>query len=221
MHRERIQPINTLLVPKGSQYELLLPDGTRVWLNAASSLQFPSQFGAAERRVVLNGEAYFEVKKDRSKPFFVMINDGSALKVLGTHFNISSYKEDAVVKTSLLEGAVSISKAGNQVILAPGQQAVTRELGPIRLNPSFNEEEVMAWREGKFQFTNAGIATVMNQVSRWYDVDITYQGTVSQKFNGTIVKGTPIEKIFEMLSLTNEVSFEKNNNHVIVKPAKK
>jgi hypothetical protein len=213
--------VNTLLVPKGNQYELELPDGSRVWLNAASSLKFPAKFTDSERRVELDGEAYFEISKNKSKPFYVLMNDGTELKVLGTHFNISSYKEDGVVKTSLLEGAVQLQRDASKLVLSPGQQAIGRAIGGLRHNNSFDEEEVMGWREGKYKFQNADIRLVLNQVARWYDVTIQYEDEIHAKFNGIILKSNGIDKIFDLLSLTQAVSFTRNGQNIIVKKAKK
>ncbi len=163
---------NTLTTPRGGQYRLTLPDGTQVWLNAASALRFPTAFVAAERVVELTGEAYFEVAKDASKPFLVKATGGTDVKVTGTHFNVNAYEEEAVSTVTLLEGAVTV----NQQKLAPGEQA-TRQNGRIRVTTA-DVDQAVAWKNGFFSFNDADIKTVMKELERWYDVKVKYEAGV-------------------------------------------
>ncbi|HEY0176031.1 MAG TPA: FecR domain-containing protein, partial [Pedobacter sp.] len=161
-------PDNTITTPSGGQYQLVLSDGTKVWLNAASSLKFPAHFLKGKREVELTGEAYFEVAKNAASPFIVKAADQQVL-VLGTHFNIKAYQDENTVKTSLLEGRVNISLAGQTATLLPGQEALNRHNGQIGVHEA-DVEESIAWKKGLFQFNNAGIEEVMKQVARWYNV---------------------------------------------------
>ncbi|HEY0175648.1 MAG TPA: FecR domain-containing protein, partial [Pedobacter sp.] len=165
---------NTVVTPRGGQYQIVLPDGSKVWLNAASSLKFPTAFSGNTRYVELTGEAYFEIAKNKSMPFIVKSDDQS-IEVLGTHFNINDYREEPEVKTTLLEGRVKASSGKGTVFLNPGQQAVVSKAdnsGNIKVLKDVDMEEIIAWKNGNFQFNNADIETVMRQISRWYNVDI-------------------------------------------------
>jgi ferric-dicitrate binding protein FerR (iron transport regulator) len=209
--------INTLTTPRGGQYEVVLPDGTRVWLNAASSLKYPTAFTGNERRVELTGEAYFEVSKDARKPFFVKTTN-QTVAVLGTHFNINSYADEAATKTTLLEGSVKVTGNMNQltVKLKPGQQAVNT-ISSIDVKPDADIDEAVAWKNGKFLFRNTDLCTIMRQLSRWYDVDVEYQGNVAQKhYRGRISRNVPVSEIFQILK-TSGINFTINGGKIIVK----
>ncbi len=171
--------MNTLTTPRGGQYEVVLPDGTRVWLNSATSLTYPVIFPGKERRVELTGEAYFEVAKNAANPFFVKTLS-QTVEVLGTHFNINSYRDEKSVKTTLLEGSVKVTGNENRqmVKLSPLQQAVNIS-GDLKIVDDADIEEALAWKNGKFLFRNTDLQTVMRQLSRWYDVDIEYQGGIT------------------------------------------
>jgi transmembrane sensor len=196
---------NTIATPRGGKYQLNLPDGTKVWLNAASSLKFPVNFAANERRVELNGEAYFEVSKNRQRPFHVKTT-GQDLEVLGTHFNINSFKDEVETRTTLLEGAVKIlpynyhSNLANPVeaILKPGQQAV---LGSQGLNiVKADVGEVMSWKNGMFQFNDTELSSIMRQASRWYDVDVVYEGKIPAiRFSGEVSRRVNAAAFLDML----------------------
>ncbi|OQP61127.1 hypothetical protein A3860_05255 [Niastella vici] len=172
---------NTMTTPKGRQYQLQLPDGSKVWLNAASSITYPTAFTGKERSVILTGEAYFEVAKDKSKPFRVNVNNQSQVEVLGTHFNINSYGDDGKIKTTLLEGSVKVISYEGKVVIKPGQQAqVSSAPQPgnkkgIAVNTNVDLEMVMAWKNGSFQFDRTPLSQVLNQLSRWYDVQVVYE----------------------------------------------
>lgn len=192
---------NTIFTPKGGQYQLILPDGSKVWMNAASSLHFPTAFVEHERIVELDGEAYFEVAKNALKPFIVKLKNGINVQVLGTHFNIMAYVEEKEMKTTLLEGLVKVSRGAAVAMLKPGQQAFAQAGNTgagIRVDKNANVDEAVAWKNGIFQFNNADLKTVMRQVARWYDVDISYEGNLPEKrFTGKMARNL---KAAELLS---------------------
>lgn len=194
--------LNTLTTPRGGEYEITLPDGTRVWLNAASSLRFPTAFAAGERTVELSGEAYFEVAEDKSRPFNVKVNN-MQVRVLGTHFNIMAYNDEASVKTTLLEGAVKISNAGTDALLKPGQQAnIDKGRQNIRVQEA-DLEEVMAWKEGLFHFDGDDLPSIMRKIGRWYDVEISYDGAIPDShFTGVISRNNKLSQVLEVLELS-------------------
>ena len=170
---------NSINTPNGGQFQITLADGTKVWLNSASSLRYPTSFPGEKRVVELTGEGYFEVAHNAKQPFLVKVND-MEVAVLGTHFNINSYSDEPSVKTTLLEGKVKVSKAGNYILLNPGQQAVVSPLqNEIRIANDVDLEEVVAWKNGRFLFNSANIETIMRQVARWYDVDISYESKIN------------------------------------------
>lgn len=207
--------MNTVSTPRGGQYQLLLADGTKVWLNAASSLKFPAAFTGKERRVELSGEAYFEVSKNPAKPFIVHSSQQEVL-VLGTHFNIKAYEEEGMVRTSLLEGKVNISAHGELASLVAGQEAVQKTNGDIRVKEA-DVAQSISWKNGLFQFNNASIEEVMLQLSRWYDVEVSYEGKPPVKqFTGTISRQVGMKEILSMLSYTG-VRFNVKNNQILVK----
>lgn len=194
---------NTMTTPKGRQYSLLLADGSKVWLNAASSITFPTTFTGNERKVEITGEAYFEVAHNAGKPFIVSVN-GMNVEVLGTHFNVNAYTDEATIKTTLLEGSVKVTKNGKEQILAPGQQANLDSNAEFTLIKDADTEEAMAWRNGNFYFKNVDITTVMRQLSRWYDMEVYYQGKVPDlKFNGEIGRTLTLKEVLEGLAFTN------------------
>jgi len=208
--------MNTLTTPRGGQYEVVLPDGTRVWLNAASSLKYPVAFVGNERRVELSGEAYFEVSKDAHKPFFVK-TASQTIAVLGTHFNINSYADEAATKTTLLEGSVMVTGNNNQLMvkLKPGQQSVNT-INNIEVKADADVDEAVAWKNGKFLFRDTDLHTIMRQLSRWYDVDVEYQGNVVQKhYRGRISRNVPVSEIFQILK-TSGINFTINGRKIIV-----
>jgi ferric-dicitrate binding protein FerR (iron transport regulator) len=208
--------MNMLTTPRGGQYQVVLPDGTKVWLNAASSLKYPTAFTGNERRVELTGEAYFEVSKDPSKPFNVK-TASQTVTVLGTHFNINSYTDEGATKTTLLEGSVRVTgNTGQSVKIKPGQQAINA-LNSIEINENANIDEAVAWKNGKFVFSNTDLQTIMRQLSRWYDVDVEYQGKTEQKhYMGRISRNVPVSQIFEILK-TSGLNFTINGRKIIVK----
>lgn len=189
---------NTVSTPKGGQYHVILPDGTGVWLNAVSSIKFPTSFANKERNVEITGEAYFEVKANAASPFTVKAGETN-VRVLGTHFNVMAYADEVSVNTTLLEGRVKVFAGENASTIMPGQQAVTAK-GMIHV-ADVDVEEAVAWKRGYFYFKDADVKTVMRQISRWYDVDVEYKGTDSETaFSGKMYRNVNISKVLEMLS---------------------
>lgn len=212
-----IIPTNMIATPRGGQYSVVLPDGTKVWLNAASSLKYPTAFPGTDRRVELTGEAYFEVVKNAAKPFFVK-TASQTVEVLGTHFNINSYADEKTTKTTLLEGSVRVTgNTGQQGLkLKPGQQAAATGK-EIRMVADPDIDEAMAWKEGKFMFRDADLQTIMRQLSRWYDVDVEYQGEmVTRHYRGRVSRNVPVSQVFQILK-TSGVNFTINGRKIIVK----
>ena len=204
--------INTLSTLRGQNYEVRLPDGTKVILNAASSIKYPSSFlGALNRKVELTGEAYFEVAKDKVHPFLVN-SKGQTVEVLGTHFNISAYPDDNLSKTTLLEGSVKI----NNQLLKPSQQfirsATTEQI--VTVNP----DEAVAWTQGYFMFNDEPLENILSRIARWYNVEIIYknQEIKKKKFLGSITKYDKLSKTLNLLAKTKDVSFEITGNKVFV-----
>ncbi len=209
---------NKVSTPRGGQYQVVLPDGTRVWLNASSSLYFPARFTGRERNVQLKGEAYFEVAKHKHMPFIVQVNEMS-VKVLGTHFNIMAYEDEPDINTTLLEGAVAVSSLTHVKILKPGQQAnLKRETGSIGVK-NVNTSEAIAWKNGNFTFTDDSIETIMRKISRWYDVDVRFTGNLSDKsFAGSVSRYEQVSEVLKMLELTGTIHFKIEGRRITVMP---
>ena len=203
---------NTITIPNGGQYQLILADGTKVWLNAASSLKFPTAFPGKQRTVELTGEAYFEVAKNKNQPFNVK-TPTQTVQVLGTHFNINAYSNEPFVKTTLLEGSVNVSSAGGSLLLKPGQQALLNNSGLATLKDDVDTDEAIAWRNGLFQFNDVDIKTIMRQVARWYDVDVEFKGQVpAYTFHGKIsrnLNASTVLKIFELSGINFTIEGRK------------
>ena len=196
--------INILATPKGGQYEVVLSDGTRVLLNAASSLQYPTAFQGQERVVLLTGEAYFQVAKDAARPFFVE-TENMRVQVLGTSFDIMAYDNEPTVRTTLLEGKVrEVGEGGDSLTLAPGQQAVLQRSGNRLTKEPVDTDEVVAWKEGLFLYSSrVDIPTIMRQLERWYDIDVHYEGKIpEQTFYGGIQRNFPLSKVLSILERT-------------------
>ena len=191
---------NTVTTPRGGQYQLGLSDGSKVWLNASSSIHFPTTFNGKERTVELTGEGYFEIARNTAMPFSVIVN-GIRVHVLGTHFNINAYHDEPVVRTTLIEGGLKVVAAEQTVLLRPGQQAVAGgDSRSLKLDPGADLEEVMAWKNGIFNFKNQDIEVIMRQISRWYDVEVVYEGKRPEgHFSGMISRNTPAYTVLKML----------------------
>ena len=211
---------NTINTPRGGQYKINLPDGTKVWLNAASSLTYPSQFTAKERRVELSGEAYFEVasqvltnSKGNSKIPFIVKTQNQEVEVIGTHFNVKAYNDDNDSETTLLEGKVKVVgysngvKSNEEKILNVGQSAIWNN-GKIVIE-AVNTEKAIAWKDGKFAFSGENIKDLMSNISRWYNVEVAYDGDVSEvNFEGSISRYETISEVLRKLELTGTVHFK-------------
>ncbi|WP_316814016.1 FecR family protein [Pedobacter heparinus] len=227
---------NTISTPRGGQYQVNLPDGTKVWLNAQSSLTFPTVFTGNRRLVRLKGEGYFEVAKlqiskgpeskdGRKKMPFMVVADKQTVFVYGTHFNVNSYADEGSTKTTLLEGSVDVSSVVERqqaskaifkiATLKPGQQAEFSN-GRLKVQPA-DVEEAVAWKNGKFRFSNENIESLMRKVARWYDVDIEYKGKISKEgFGGQVSRSRNVSEILEVLQLTRLVHFEIEGRRIIV-----
>jgi transmembrane sensor len=210
---------NTIATPKGGEYQLMLPDGTKVWLNAVSSLRYPVFFTGSERKVELSGEGYFEVTKNVTRPFVVSAN-GTTIQVLGTHFNVNAYSDEATIKVTLSEGSVRVvppttSVKNADVRLIPGQQAQVDPSGRITSGTA-DLETALAWKDGLFVFKQAPIEEVLHQVSRWYDADIDDRVNISEHFNATIPRNVPVSKLLHLLEGTGSVHFKIDDKKITV-----
>lgn len=208
---------NTLYIPKGGQYQIILPDGTKVWLNSDSKLNFPVAFREKERRVTLTGEAYFEVHPMKSTPFIVVTRNQS-VEVLGTHFNINAYEDEQVISTTLLEGSVRVSNllTKDAKMLTPGQQSKLSGNGAIAVR-EVNAEEVVAWKNGYFLFDNEDLSAILRTISRWYDVEIEFHYTGKhEKFGGTFSRSSELRDILNNLQELGNVHFRIDKRKIIV-----
>lgn len=212
---------NTITTAKGKQYQLVLADGTIVWLNAGSSLRFPTTFMGNERNVELNGEGYFEVAKNAAAPFHVSIpGRNTIVEVLGTHFNINAYDDETSIRTTLLEGSVRLVKAGGQTaMLKPGQQGKTDDhSAAIQVLKNINTDQAVAWRTGLFDFDGDNIDDIMRQLSRWYDMEVSYgQAVPQQHFTGSIRRQVNLSEVLHMLEVAGGIKFTINGKKVTVR----
>lgn len=211
---------NTLVVPKGEYYNITLPDGTKVWVNAMSKLKFPERFGDSERLVELEGEAFFDVAREEDRPFIVVSNK-IHIKVLGTSFNVNSYNTN-YIRTSLVTGSVMInSDKGDSQVLKPGERADFTK-GVLSIKKADLKRE-MAWKNGEFFFREENIVNVMNEISRWYDIDVTFAGDIDfeSSYSGNVGRHEPLPKVLEVLSFVGELSFSIKDNKIIVENKKK
>jgi len=219
-----VNPVyNTLFNPKGSEIiNLTLNDGSKVWLNSGSSISYPVVFSGAERKVQITGEAYFEVTHDLKKAFIVE-KDDMEVQVLGTNFNINAYDDEDDIKVTLLEGSVKIENGLESKVITPGQQVIIKENAEMLVRNSVNLEAVIAWKNGRFVFEEENIQSVMRQISRWYNVEVTYEGEVTnEKFVGVISRSRyqNISKILDLFEKTGIVKFSIDGEKVTVKPNK-
>lgn len=207
---------NTVSTPNGGQYQVILTDGTKVWLNAASTLKYPTKFVGKERTVELNGEAYFEVAHNANAPFKV-INKNQTIMVLGTHFNINCYDDENFVKTTLLEGSVKVTNTQTQqtAMLLPGQQTVLAA-NQFRVKKA-DTRSTIAWKTGYFRFNDEDLYVIMNQIARWYDVEISYNGDFSNmSFGGYISRNKSINEILSLMEVTKSIKFKIEGRKIIV-----
>ncbi|WP_050982030.1 FecR family protein [Mucilaginibacter paludis] len=213
---------NQIATYKGGEYQITLADGTKVWINAASALKYPTRFTGNYRTVELTGEAYFEVAKNKHLPFKVL-SKGQVVEVLGTHFNINTYGDDGLIKTTLLEGSVKISAPGKTALLKPGQQARLDTLpqktgGHIKVVENIDTEDVVAWKSGAFVFDNSHIQQIMLQIARCYNANINYEGIKPQlTFTGVIKKSSDINDVLELIERAGDAQFKVNGKTITVK----
>lgn len=216
---------NTMTTPRGGQYRLTLPDGTNVWLNAASSIRYPTAFTGRERNVFITGEAYFEVQQNAAKPFTVNVNNRQTIEVLGTHFNINAYDDEPSVNTTLLEGSVRLrplSTVNGQpsTVLSPGQQAqLINTHEPVRVISKADIEQVMAWKNNLFRFDSADLKKVMRQLARWYNVDVEYEkaAPVNEQFFGEMQRNLNLSQVLNGLAGMG-VHFRIEGRKLVVMP---
>lgn len=208
---------NTLSNPRGSKViDMALADGSHVWLNAGSSVTYPIAFMDNERNVTITGEAYFEVAHDKTKPFRVTKGD-MTVEVLGTHFNVNAYDDEEDIKVSLLEGSVKVSGNQHSLIIQPNQQAIVTN-NNVSLNKKADMEEVMAWKNGRFVFSNSDLQAIMRQVMRWYDVEVVYAGNMPQRFfTADLSRQTNLSELLKVLEVS-KVHFKIENKKLTVLP---
>jgi ferric-dicitrate binding protein FerR (iron transport regulator) len=213
----RVIQYNTLTTPRGGQYQLVLPDGSKVWLNAASSIHFPTAFTGKERKVEITGEVYFEVAKNANMPFIVK-KDNAEIQVLGTSFNINAYQDEPVIKITLLKGSVKVSQlmTHDSQLIKPGQQAdIDKKINRIKVSEA-NIDEVIAWKNGLFHFEGDDMPSIMRKIARWYDVKVTYENTIpSGHYTGVISRNTNLSAVLKMLELSG-VHFKIDGMNILV-----
>ncbi|NCI46467.1 FecR family protein [Sediminibacterium soli] len=208
---------NTLSTPRARQFQLSLPDGTKVWLNAASSITYPTAFTGQERTVTVTGETYFEVTPNKKLPFFVRYRD-KKVEVLGTHFNVNAYDEENESRVTLLEGAVTVHNGNDIGQLVPGQQAVMGKTSGIHVRDAVDVDQVMAWKNGQFDFRDTDLKTLMRQLMRWYDVDVSYQQGVPERFfTADVSRDKNLSSVLKILEL-NKIHFKIEDKKIIVTP---
>lgn len=208
---------NTVATTNGEHFEIELPDGSMVWLNAASSIRFPTAFVTAERKVEITGEAYFEVAKNKNKPFIVKTNHAE-VQVLGTHFNVMNYEDEPVSKTTLLEGSIKYTTKASSVTLKPGEQSQLYRNGEVKVATGFEAEDVIGWKNGSLHFENMDIQSIMRQLARLYDVEIVYNRKVSDRFYADLPSRSNLSDVLKVLELTGKVAFDIQGKKIIVNP---
>lgn len=214
----RYNNYNTITTPRGGEYQVKLPDSSIVWLNSASSLKFPVRFAADSRKVILTGEAYFEISRNAKAPFIVEV-DGMRVEVLGTSFDVMAYTDEDVIRTAVAAGSVRASMGKDAPLVYPNQQASFPRKGGTASVGCADMEEVLAWKEGKFRFHRTDIRTIMRQIARWYNVEIDYRGDLSGvRLYGTMSRKESASQMFELLEQTGRVRFSTEGDRVAVMP---
>lgn len=209
---------NTISTPRGRQFQMMLSDGTHVWLNAASSITYPATFTGNERRIKVSGEAYFEVTKDKTKPFRVEIDSRSEVQVLGTSFNINSYLDEGTIRTTLLEGSIRVGSGGNSALLRPGQQAVEADHQQLMVRDDADLQQVVAWKNGYFNFDNADIKVVLRQLEKWYDIEVQYEGNIPpHPIYGKMQRDLLLSQVLDVLKKLG-VRYKFENKRLTIMP---
>ncbi|KAA8479711.1 FecR family protein [Arcticibacter tournemirensis] len=217
-NKQKTSLFNTISIPRAGQYNVTLPDGTQVWLNSESTLIFPVAFTGRDRRVRLKGEAYFEVANDAKKPFMVE-TETADIEVLGTHFNVRAYPADDAVYATLLEGAVKLNNGRDGKILSPGEQGISLSSNDAISVRKVRVSDAIAWKNGLFVFRDNTVREIMEQVARWYDVEIEFQGNVEERtFGGVYSKNRDLAQLLASMELTGLVHFKAEGRRIIVMP---
>jgi transmembrane sensor len=207
---------NTITTPRGGQYAVVLPDGSKVWLNAASSLRFPASFDGQEREVGLTGEGYFEIAQNSRQPFVVRTR-GEEIHVLGTRFNIMAYDDEDAVRTTLVTGTVKVVSGVNSQVVKPGEQVSVGNGNKALITSIPDMKSVLAWQQGHFRFDGFRITAIMRQIQRWYDVEVEYRGPIpTDEFNGDLSRDEYASQILKALERTGNVHFDIEGNKIIV-----
>lgn len=209
--------INTISTPAGGQYLVVLPDNSKAWLNASSSITFPTKFINKDRNVTATGEVYFEVFKDANHPFKVESGE-AVVSVLGTHFNIMNYDDEPNTQVTLMEGSVKLNLSGVSQIIKPGEQAYFAHNTDRIMLKTIDTDDVIGWKNGYFNFDNTSIDQVMREIKRWYDVDVTYEGPKPKiSITAMISRNNKIDKILDLIRKSGGIDFQINNKQIIVK----
>jgi transmembrane sensor len=206
---------NVISTPKGGRYRVVLPDGTKVWLNSASSLRFSPSFFHKKRIVTISGEAYFEVVKKQHLPFTVLAGDMS-VEVLGTSFNVMAYTDEQAIRTTLVEGRIRLRSSMQTTYLNAGQECVVKPNGSLLIQREINVEKTLAWKNGMFNFNREKLETIMKQVSRWYNVEVVFRDPIAGHFVATINRNVPVSELLKMLEMTGGVHFEIKPDTIFV-----
>ncbi len=201
------QQYNEVVTANGQELMIKLPDASTVWLNAASRIRYPLRFSAGERRISMTGEAYFKVKHDAASPFRIETK-GAVIEDLGTEFNVNAYDDEANMRTTLIQGSARV----NTVILRPGEQYTDGKIEKV------DTEDIVAWREGMFRFHSMDIRSIMRQVARWYNIEVTYEGNINETFGGGISRNVNLSELLQTLELTKKIKFETDGRKIIVRP---
>ncbi len=210
--------MNTMSTPRGGKYKVRLPDGTEVMLNATSSITYPAIFSGNERRVTITGEAYFEVAKNAQRPFIVNVDGRMQIRVLGTHFNVNSYKNEEGIQTTLVEGKVQVTGGNKSVLLNPGEQSDLKE-GQLKKSAITDIEKVIAWKNNRFVFDGDKLTSIMRQLERWYDVDIIIEGNQPDElFSGILSRNKNVSEVFKMLQTAADIQYRIEGKKIFVKP---
>ena len=209
---------NLISTPRGGQYQVVLPDQSRVWLNASSSIKFPAAFAGNVRQVKITGEVYFEVTHNAAKPFKVETRNGAALEVLGTHFNINAYDDEPQITATLVSGSVKVKSGNKNEIIKPGEQAQINANREAKISVhEVNAENVVAWKDDRFVFENEDIQTAMRRIARWYNIDISYpQGIPEKTIGGNISRFKDVAELLKLIELTGGVKFKIEGRRVLV-----